>query len=192
MSKYPVTAIILAGGQGTRMGGKDKGLMLLKGKFLYQHLLERLIGQTEHIAINANRHLPLYEQSGVSVFCDVIEGYLGPLAGIYSGLCYAKTDWVLYVSCDTPFIPNYLLDRLWQNKGYYPAAYVNDGEKKHPTLLLIHRSLKDPLKHYLDAGNRKLMLFLAEQDAVAVDFSDSTDNFTNINTDEELNYWNNQ
>lgn len=192
MNKYPITAVILAGGQGSRMGGKDKGLMPLKGKFLYQHLLECLAGQAEYLAINANRHLSLYEQSGVDVFPDIIQGYLGPLSGIYSGLCYANTEWVLYVSCDTPFIPDCLLDQLWKNKGNHLAAYVNDGEKNHPTLLLIHRSLKEPLKHYLDIGNRKLMLFLAEQDAVAVDFSDSMDNFVNINTDEELNYWNNQ
>ncbi|WP_392566257.1 molybdenum cofactor guanylyltransferase MobA [Utexia brackfieldae] len=190
MIKKPITAIIMAGGQSLRMAGKDKGLLMLKDKPMFRYLIERLISQVDELMLNANRHQDDYAQAGYRVFTDLIAGYQGPLAGIYSGLFYAKYDWVIFVSCDTPFIPNDLVQKLMQGLGNHKAAYVNDGQRDHPTLLLINKQLQPVLKQYLDEGNRKLQFFLDTVDAVAVDFSDDNDCFININTPEELIYWN--
>ncbi|MBP9662373.1 MAG: NTP transferase domain-containing protein, partial [Aeromonas sp.] len=52
---FPVSAVILAGGRATRMGGDDKGWVPLAGKPLIVHVLERLRPQVDEVLINANR-----------------------------------------------------------------------------------------------------------------------------------------
>lgn len=192
MTKLPITAIILCGGRGTRMDNQDKGLILFRGKPLVTHLIERLTSQVEHIMINANRHHRTYQLLGYPVFSDLMSGYLGPLAGIYSGLHYATTDWCVFVSCDTPFIPNDLVIKLYHGIDKQKAAYVSDGLRHHPTLLLIHKQLRQSLKNDIENGQRKLQLFLNHYQATKVDFSESAHSFVNINTPQQLDYWNRQ
>ncbi|MFQ0990985.1 molybdenum cofactor guanylyltransferase MobA [Gilliamella apicola] len=186
MRKLSITAIILAGGQSNRMNGKDKGLMLLAGKPLYQHVIDRIEPQVNFVMINCNRHADLYSSLGYFVFCDDLKGFLGPLSGIYSGLLRSTTDWNLFVSCDTPFLPEDLIDRLAKFTATHQAIYPFDGENDHPTILLIHKNIIPQLKKYLDNGDRKLMLFLKQINAIAVDFSENPSSFTNINTLEML------
>jgi molybdenum cofactor guanylyltransferase len=192
MPKLPITAIILCGGRGTRMNNQEKGLVSFKGQPLVSHLIERLTPQVEHIMINANRHHNTYQLLGYPVFSDLMSGYLGPLAGIYSGLYYATTDWCVFVSCDTPFIPNDLVIKLHHGLDQQKAAYVNDGLRNHPTLLMIHKQLMQPLKNCIDKGERKLQLFLNHYQAVKVDFNECPHCFININTPQQLDYWNRQ
>ena len=186
MRKLSITAIILAGGQSNRMNGKDKGLMLLAGKPLYQHVIDRIEPQVNLVMINCNRHADLYSSLGYFVFCDDLKGFLGPLSGIYSGLLRSTTDWNLFVSCDTPFLPEDLIDRLAKFTETHQAIYPFDGKNDHPTILLIHKNIIPQLKKYLDNGDRKLMLFLKQINAIAVDFSENPSGFTNINTLEML------
>ncbi|OTQ78714.1 molybdenum cofactor guanylyltransferase MobA [Gilliamella apis] len=182
MEKPPITGIILAGGQSNRMNGKDKGLMLLAGKPLYQYVIDRIKPQVDLLMINCNRHVEQYRSLGYPVFCDDLQGFLGPLAGIYSGLLRSPTTWNLFVSCDTPFLPDDLITRLAKLTTTHQAIYPFDGKNDHPTILLINKSIAPQLKKYLEEGDRKLMLFLQQINAVAVDFSDNPVSFTNINT----------
>lgn len=98
-----ISAVILAGGQAKRMGGADKGLQLLHGKPLFQHIYERLRTQVEQISINANRNHAEYSADGLMVFADRIAGFQGPLSGILTALERSETDFVLFVPCDCPF-----------------------------------------------------------------------------------------
>ncbi|RKS85848.1 molybdenum cofactor guanylyltransferase [Orbus hercynius] len=190
MLKTPITAIILAGGKSTRMQGNDKGLLLLKGLPLYRHVIDKINPQVTDIIINTNRHIEQYQQSGYRVICDELDGFLGPLAGIYSGLVRSTTPWNLVVSCDTPFLPDDLVLHLQQNIADRPAAYVFDGEKSHPTILLIHRNMAEKIRSYLMQGDRKLLLFLESINAAMVNLADQKQSFININTPEELSIWN--
>lgn len=192
MAEVPITAIVLAGGRGTRMQGQDKGLMNFKNRPIIEHVVDCLTPQVREIRINANRHLSRYEAMGYPVFSDIMPGFLGPLSGVYSGLLEADHDWIVSVSCDTPYLPTDLVSRLWQGLNGKLAAYVHDGERSHPTLLLINKQLLSPLKIYLETGERKLHLFLTRIDAQVVDFSDCPHCFININTSEQLNYWSQQ
>jgi molybdenum cofactor guanylyltransferase len=182
MGKPPITGIVLAGGQGKRMHGNDKGLMKLAGKPLFQHVIDRIKNQVDFITINCNRHIKQYSALGYPVFCDEFTGYLGPLAGIYTGLEQSTTAWNLFVSCDTPFLPDDLLTRLVKFTTTHHAIYPFDGKNNHPTILLINKSTAPQLKKYLQNGDRKLMLFLTQVNAIAVDFSEVPLSFTNINT----------
>ncbi|MFP1917070.1 molybdenum cofactor guanylyltransferase MobA [Lonsdalea quercina] len=184
-----ITGFILAGGQSLRMGGQDKGLLLLDGIPLYQHVLTRLESQVDSVLINANRHRERYQQSGYPVIGDMNRQFAGPLAGIYTGLVTTETEWALFVPCDVPALPLNLVSRLQQHIGHHPAAYATDGERHHPTLLLINKSQTQALKEFLSRGDRKLMLFLDQIDTQPVSFSDQPQAFRNLNTPEELADW---
>ncbi len=189
ISHPPFTGIILAGGRSSRMGGKDKGLIPFSGKALYQHAIERLAPQTNTLIISANRHMPEYQSSGLPVFNDSIEDYPGPLAGILTGLEAMDTEWALCVPCDTPFFPLDLGEKLWLNRKGQNIAFAHDGERAHPTLVLIHKSTKTALRDYLARGERKLMLFFELLGAQSVNFSENKNAFRNLNTPEECQMW---
>ena len=72
-----LTGVILAGGQGRRMGGQDKGLVLFRGIPLYQHVLQRLRPQVDIVMISANRNLDRYQSSGCRVISDTLSGTAG-------------------------------------------------------------------------------------------------------------------
>ena len=83
------SAIILSGGRSTRMNGEDKGLILFQSKPLIQHVISRLIHQTDEILISANREIQVYETFGYPVLQDATNSFLGPLAGFLLGLTHA-------------------------------------------------------------------------------------------------------
>lgn len=107
-----ISALILAGGRGTRMGRVDKGLQPFRGGTLASHVLQRLAPQVASVAINANRNLGTYSALGVEVLPDELEGYEGPLAGLQTGLRHCTTDLLLTAPCDSPFLPSDLAQRL--------------------------------------------------------------------------------
>ena len=181
-----LTGVILAGGQGRRMGGQDKGLLLLNGVPLYQHVLQRLEPQVDIVMISANRNIDRYQLSGCQVIQDAITDYPGPLGGMLSALNVIPGDWAVFCSCDTPAIPLDYVHQLLQQKGEAPAVWVRSRERDHPTLALIHRCVADALEIYLQQGQRRLMQFLTEQGGHAIQLNDDESAFRNINTPEDL------
>ena len=105
MDKSDISAVILAGGRGARMGGADKGLLPLGGKPMIAHVIERLAPQVGTLLICANRNLEAYRQFGLPVISDHFADYCGPLAGLHSALSTISTDWLISAPCDTPFLP---------------------------------------------------------------------------------------
>lgn len=180
------TGVILAGGQGSRMGGQDKGLLELQGKPLYQHVLQRFMPQVNIVLISANRNIDRYQHSGCQVITDSMPDYPGPLAGMLSGLQHSKTEWVAFCACDTPWLPEDFVARLWQQHGDAPAVWVRSTQRDHPALALVHRSLTDDLEAWLLRGERRLMQFLREHGGHAVTFADPESAFRNINTPDDL------
>ncbi|MCK7444742.1 molybdenum cofactor guanylyltransferase MobA [Enterobacter roggenkampii] len=181
-----IIGVVLAGGRATRMGGKDKGLQLLNGKPLWQHVADTLAGQVTAMAISANRHIDTYRQSGYAVYQDSLENYPGPLAGMLSVMQQSHGEWFIFCPCDTPFIPSCLVERLFLLRGTAPVVWVHDGERDHPAIALMHRSLAPALQAYLAAGERKVMVFMRESGGHSVDFSDVKSAFVNVNTSADL------
>lgn len=181
-----ITAVILAGGKGSRLGGVDKGLVELNKTALIQHLIKRIQPQVSSIIISANRNLNVYADFGFPVFEDEITDYAGPLAGILKALQQCQSEWLLVVPADSPFIPTDLASRLSQNIQSNKLAIPHDGQYLHPTFALIHKSLESSLKTFLDKGERKARVWMQQQPHTIVDFSDQIDAFININTEDEL------
>ena len=114
--RQTITGVVLAGGRGSRMGGADKGLVDLHGKPMVAHAIDALRPQVGRLLINANRHLDQYMAFGCDVVPDALDGYLGPLAGLASAMQAAATQYVVTVPCDSPLLPDDLVER-WANDG---------------------------------------------------------------------------
>ena len=188
MHALGVTGVVLAGGQGRRMGSIDKGLVLLQGRPMVQHVLERLRPQVDEILINANQHRADYEAFGHAVFADAIAGFAGPLAGLQVGLAQARHPLVATVPCDSPFLPADLVARLAAALAAREAdlAVARTFEQPHPVFALVRRTVLPHLTRFLEEGGRKIDAWYATLSTVEVPFDDEADAFRNINTPDEL------
>ena len=183
-----VTGVVLAGGQGSRMGGVDKGLQPFRGKPMAAHAIERLAPQVDEILINANRNPEAYGAFGHRVIADEIEGFAGPLAGFERGLAHAAGQLVVTVPCDSPFLPHDLVARLraaLEAKGAQ-LAVAKTGDQAHPVFCLMRRDVHASLRQFLSSGQRKIDRWYPQLRSTLVSFDDEADAFVNINTREEL------
>ena len=187
---YPVEAIsglVLAGGLARRMGGIDKGLVVLAGKPMIEHVLAGLAPQVGRVLINANRNLEQYGGYGYEVVSDTLEGYLGPLAGALSALEVIDTEFLLTVPCDSPLVAPDLAGRMYAALRLRQAdlAVAHDGRRQQPVFLLLKRGLAADLEAYLASGERKIDRWFARHRVAEADLSDRPDSFINVNEPEE-------
>jgi molybdenum cofactor guanylyltransferase len=181
-----VSGIVLAGGQGRRMGGVDKGLQLLRGRPMAQWVLERLAPQVDEVLINCNQNLESYARFGHRLVPDEVGGFAGPLAGLHAGLKAAAQPLVVTVPCDSPFLPFNLVSRLKDSLGDNDLAVAKTGEQPHPVFSLVRKSVLSNLETFLQGGGRKIDAWYASLKTIEVPFDDDPDAFRNINTLEEL------
>ena len=183
-----VTGIVLAGGQGRRMGGVDKGLQPLRGRPMIEWVLERLAPQVDEIVINANQNLEAYARFGHRVIADEVGGFAGPLAGLHAGMKLASRPLVATVPCDSPFLPLDLVARLREGLQASDAelAVAKTGAQPHPVFALVRTSLRANLEAFLAAGGRKIDAWYAPLGIAEVAFDDEAEAFSNINTRNEL------
>ena len=202
LSPPQITAVILAGGRGSRMGGLDKGLQTFKGMPLALHTLMRLQhgGGVGHIIINANRNLAAYEAFGVPVLPDSLSDYAGPLAGFLTGLEHCETPFLLTVPCDTPLMPLDLASRLALAietqqadiaMASAPEVDRNGGLQvfSQPVFCLLRVDLLESLLKFTHDGGRKIKAWTALHKTVLVPFDLPGDDvlaFCNANSLAEL------
>ncbi len=189
----PISALILSGGRGARMGGAEKGLILLSQQPLIAHVIARLSPQVDEIIINANREIQQYETLGYRVLQDEtsqagIEPFAGPLAGIQLGLKYAKHDLVLFVPCDSPLLPLNLAFILKESliEANADIAIARSNHNAHPVFCLCKKSVLPSMTHYFEQGGRKVSAWQKTQKHIEVEFSDAKDAFENINSPQDL------
>jgi molybdopterin-guanine dinucleotide biosynthesis protein A len=186
-----IAGLILAGGQGARMNGQDKGLVALRGEPMVAHVARRLAPQVSRLIISANRHLDLYDRYGEVVRDGEADlgAWQGPLLGIAAGLAAARQEaWLVVAPCDTPFLPTDLAARLVRaaESANAPMAYAMAGGQRHSACMALRTSLLPGLLAYLRAGDRKVGLWQAKTGAVEACFDDAPDAFMNVNTPDEL------
>jgi len=183
-----VTGLILAGGQGRRMGGVDKGLQVLRGRTFVEHVVDRLAPQVDTILVNANQNADRYGTLGHRVVPDEVGGFAGPLAGLHAGLKATRTPWLVTVPCDSPFLPHDLVARLEAGRAAVDAdlAVAKTFDQPHPVFALVRTSVLDHLAAFLAGGGRKIDAWYATLRVVEVAFDDEADAFSNINTRDEL------
>jgi len=184
VDREDITAVILAGGQGRRMGGQDKGLIEFDGKPLVALLVDNLRRQAVDIVINANRNHAHYQQFGCPLISDQLEDYQGPLAGFASTMTAVDSSFILTLPCDGPLLADDYVARFIAsyNDTEAPVQVAFDGERLQPVHAMIKVDLLPSLKDFLDSGDRKIDRWYAIHDYVRVDFSDCPNMFRNINT----------
>ncbi|MBT0959900.1 molybdenum cofactor guanylyltransferase MobA [Denitromonas iodatirespirans] len=190
MSHTRVTGLVLAGGLGRRMGGADKGLIMLDGRPMIDHVLARLQPQVDELLINANRNTDTYARFGIPVLADRHSGFVGPLAGLDAGLAHlGEADgWVVTCPCDSPFVPPDLVARLMAaaHEAEADVAIARAEGQLQPVFLLAHTRTAGALRAYLAAGERKIDRWVFTQAHAIADFDDCPEAFANINTIDEL------
>ncbi len=200
INAHDITALVLAGGRGTRMGGVDKGLQTFNGTPLALHTLLRLQmqqgGLIGEVMINANRNLAAYEAFGAPVWPDSLPDYAGPLAGFMTGLERCETPFLMTVPCDTPLFPPDLAVRLADALGRenadiaMAAAREEDGQiRTQPVFCLLRADLLESLVAFTHEGGRKIDRGTALHKTVTVPFDQPHDDpraFFNANTLAEL------
>jgi molybdopterin-guanine dinucleotide biosynthesis protein A len=188
MPREKITGVILAGGLGRRMGGVNKGLQLLNGKTLVLHVIERLAPQVDELLINVNQNTEQYAAFGHRIVADQIPDFAGPLAGLHAALSAAAHPLVATAPCDSPFLPEDLIFRLFSALTATDAdlAVARTFEQPHPVFCLCKRDVFPHLSEFLAGGGRKFDRWYATLKVVEVAFDDEAEAFENINTREEL------
>jgi molybdenum cofactor guanylyltransferase len=195
-SSSNVTALVLAGGRGSRMGGVDKGMQPFHGEPLALHVIRRVAPQASSLLISANRSIDDYTRLGAPfgarVIADTRADYPGPLAGIAAALRAATTEFVLTAPCDAPFVDLHLgaalmhaLDANRADIAYAATVDISGEVTAHPVFALLRTSLADDLDAWLDAGERKVRAWYARHTAAEVRFHDERA-FYNINDLQQL------
>jgi molybdopterin-guanine dinucleotide biosynthesis protein A len=190
-SHYPrddITGVVLAGGRARRMGGEDKGLVLVDGEAMVVHALRGLKPQAGALLINANRNRQHYaELGGCEVVADADGDYAGPLAGMASAMQRATTRYILTVPCDSPLLASDLGERLFAALVAEDTeiSVAHDGVRMQPVFALLDCALHHSIVAYLGSGERKIDAWYASRHIALADLRDRPDMFLNINTPED-------
>lgn len=182
--------VILAGGQATRMGGGDKGLLTLGSGTILSQVIARLEPQVEGLALNANGDPERFSSLGLPVIADSIDGFAGPLSGVLAGLDWAAKKGARHIvtaAADTPFFPCDLVPQLMlaAEKAGVGMALARTPDGRHPTFGLWDVALRDDLRDALQDGLRKVVLWTDKHQAATAHFPDDQA-FFNVNTPDDL------
>jgi len=189
-ARQTIDGWVLSGGQGSRMGGADKGLMPWQGLPLAWHVAQRLQPQVRQVQVNANRHFIQYAAWPWRTIPDDLDlpQAFGPLAGMLTGLRQAHSEWLLTVPCDSPKLPADLAMRLLAQAQVAEAdiavpvtlAVGEDSPRHHWTCALIRRELRPTLEETVRRGEPRVRDWITRQRWTAVSFRE-VDGFRNFN-----------
>jgi molybdopterin-guanine dinucleotide biosynthesis protein A len=191
----PVVGVLLAGGQARRMGGGDKCLRALGGGTILEHVIARAAPQVRALLLNANGDPGRFSDFGLPVAADLIAGFAGPLAGVLTGMAWARVElpdcpWIATIATDTPFFPNDLVARLLAAVEREDAdlACASSGGRAHPVFGLWPVRLADDLRRAMtDQAIRKVDVWTARYRLALVDFpTEPIDPFFNTNRPDDL------
>ncbi len=179
------SCIILAGGEGKRVGGVDKGLIEYRNRALVEHVIDAVSPQTDDLVISANRNTEHYKNYSGKVISDESQQYLGPLAGIAAALPHCAHERVLVVPCDTPFLPGDIIDQFLSDQPD-KNLYIAESDNKLQPVMLMHKTLLDSIRHSLDNGELRLMFWVKSQQPEIVIFKDDVA-FKSFNNTDDFN-----
>jgi len=185
-----ITGIILAGGKSTRMG-TDKGLITHNNKTFIQHIIDTLKPLVNNIIIVSNNpEHDIFQSIRVN---DLIEN-AGPLAGLYTGLHYSKTEKNLVLSCDIPLIKQAVLEKLiLQTDEDIDVIQVQSNNKTMPLIALYKKQCLHKCLELLESGERSLRFLTKTLKTKTILLDKTLEKHTaNINTQHELKELNNE
>lgn len=185
MDAEELTAIVLCGGSGARLGDADKPMTRIGGRRLIEYVIAALSPQVGRLVISCGRDPASYEALGHTTVADLRPGD-GPLGGIVSALPYVETDWILTHPGDAPFADASLVARLAPAAETNGIAVPRAGDYRQNLVLLISRQKADALARFYRHGGRAVKDWLDDHGVESVDMTDVADSFFNVNTAADL------
>ncbi|GAB7530074.1 molybdenum cofactor guanylyltransferase MobA [Pseudomonas sp. 3A(2025)] len=184
----PCSILLLAGGQGQRMGGRDKGLLHWQGRPLIETLQAKTRPLTDDLIISCNRNQELYAPYADRLVEDAEGGFPGPLAGILAALGVARHDYLLVLPCDAPMIDEALLTDLRITAALHPGrpVMVREGEHWQPLLCIIPTAHAAFVQAAWQAGERSPRRALAPLHPQALQCPAGDARLANLNTPQLL------
>jgi molybdopterin-guanine dinucleotide biosynthesis protein A len=184
----PCSILLLAGGRGQRMGGRDKGLVEWQGEPLIQHLQRLTRPLTDDLIISCNRNHERYATYADRLVHDDEGDFPGPYAGMRAGLKVARHDLLLVMPCDTPRLDLELLQGLRETAAAHPGkpVMIRQGEQWEPLLCIIPTAHAEAFERHWQDGQRSPRRTMAELGAVALQCSDGDPRLANMNTPDLL------
>lgn len=172
--------LLLAGGRGQRMGGRDKGWVSWQGRALIEHMHQVVRPLTDDLIISCNRNQPDYRALADQLVSDPVDSYPGPLIGIIEGMKIARHTHLLVLPCDAPLIDRTLLQQLMEQAGPHPVMLRQQGYWQ-PLFSLIPTSLLPLLKQQWHAGQRSPLRCLLQMQPQALDVAANDRRLSNFN-----------
>jgi molybdenum cofactor guanylyltransferase len=162
---FTITALILAGGQGSRLGGRDKGLMPWQGKPVAARLAELLRPFCDELLISCNRNQSEYGRWADRLVGDAVPDYPGPLAGILAGLRHCRGTHLLVVPCDLPRLESSVLEELLRKALATPQrpCLTRTGGDWQPLVSVLPGSALPELEAFWEQGGRAPLRWLLTQ-----------------------------
>ena len=193
MNKNDVVGVILSGGLSRRMG-EDKSEKKIEGKSLIELIIKRSENQVKKIIINSNKKNNTFSKLGCGVIIeDCIEGNLGPLVGILSGLKWVmencETNWLAIFPVDSPFFPLNLVSKFLEESEDNDILIAKSLGRIHPVFSMwrVNLNLVNELELFLKNNERKIDVFTKKFKTRVVNFPDiGYDPFFNVNTPEDF------
>lgn len=188
-----LTAIILAGGKASRMGG-DKALRLLRGSTLLRHAVDLVAGLADQVVISTGtRELPMHPGLLAAPDAPAYAGQ-GPLAGVLAGLEAASNNRALVLACDLPNVPTGLLRRLAETlSGTCDCVYTEHAGHPEPLVAALNVApAVQAVRAALSRGEFKVVpCWMSMQqrvlgEAELAEFAPLDKTFANINTLQDL------
>lgn len=134
---FDVQGFILVGGASRRMG-QDKAQMQLGSETVLQRIVTRISPAVDSVTLVGARQ----DYAGISLpkVADVHEKW-GALGGIHAALSAAKTDWVIVIACDLPFVTRDLFERLksFVDESFDAIVPIQPDGRTQPVCALYRR-----------------------------------------------------
>jgi molybdopterin-guanine dinucleotide biosynthesis protein A len=176
--KMPATAIILAGGNSTRMG-QDKNMLSINEQPMIEHIYKQLKCYFSQIIISANDKAR-YSFLGTTIIQDKVAGK-GPLMGIASALKASKNDVNFVIACDIPEIDISIVRTMLRQIGDYDAVVPKVGPSHYEPLFAVYsKKALHLLDKALQSGTYRMIDALNHCNVMYIDLPSR--HFTNINT----------
>ncbi|HAL67380.1 MAG TPA: molybdenum cofactor guanylyltransferase MobA [Pseudomonas sp.] len=183
----PCSVLMLAGGRGQRMGGRDKGLIDWQGRPLIAHVHAVVRGFSDDLIVSCNRNQQVYQRYAEQCVSDTEAGFPGPLAGVLAGLTVARHDWVVVLACDAPRVDQVLVNDLRRAAlAANSAAMVRQGGYWQPMFSVLPRAILPLLEQAWNAGERSLQRALLGAPVAAVDCAEEDCRLNNFNSPQWL------
>jgi len=184
-----VAAAIIAGGENSRMMGKDKCLLTLAGSSILDLILSNLTSHLDTVIINANGDLARFKEIKHPIISDNCATREGPLSGILTCMNWLQryrpeVEWLLTTGSDTPFLPKDYVQKFTQYaNGSRQVCIAQYQQRDHYLNGIWHLSLSATLQSHFNSGERSIKRVLKMLNVYTIDFSSlAKDPFFNINS----------